>query len=734
MQPRSLARAQPYAPIQPWTQPAPRGNAGPFEKPQEFADTLRTIWRNRRLVLGCGAAAALLALAIALVLPSTYTAASRIEVGTRQEHIWSTDPQLPTTGPDAATIESARIGAQSRSVAQRVLDDLHLDRSPEFNAGIGPLPSGRWNVNAPIEEARVSAMRNRLVDRLLDHVDITILGRSNVLNIQAQSHDPDMAAAIANDWANSYLNQQRGEKLDDNNRVEGYLAGRIADLRQQLARSEQAVADYRRANGLYQGINADMSAEQLTEMNTQLIAAQAAKAEADAQLNAALGRSGGSDSVPEVVSSPLIQALKQQQAEAERNLAQLATDYGPKHPKYIEAQAQASDIRRKLNVEMGSIIAGLRNQARAADARYGALEGDLNAAKGVMGGANEKNIRLQALEQEATVNRNLLEAMLNRAKESMGREAIEQPDAKLVSSAAPPEHPSFPPRTLMVLLAGLGGALIGCALAFLRDGSDMTFRRSDQVEETLGVPVVAMVPSLKGEMPPIVHVLRKPISPFSDALRKIYIGLQLSESRQAPKTVLFSSATPAEGKSSTAASLARLLAQNGKRVLLIDCDWRSPTLDQLFKCQNKIGLASLLTEEDVRLQDTIYVDPLSGLNVLVAGKWNPSTMHALTSERMRFLLHNFAKNYDLVILDGAPVHVGSEVLALSQMVDKVLFFVRWGHTRRDTVRDALRQLADAQTDLAGVVLSRVDPQGYREFGYGQMPYGYARRVAAEAAE
>jgi len=731
MQPRSLVRAQAYPSPQHWVQQASRPAPSAFDRPQDFTETLRTIWRNRRLVLTTAAAFGAAALVAAVVLPSRYAADARIEIGVNEPHIWSTDPQLPPSGPDAAKIESARIGVQSRNIAERVLDDLHLDRNDEFNSG-APLPPTR-TITSDEERAKVEAQRNKIVDTLLKHVDVTVLGRSDVVNIEASSHDPDMAAAIANEWANAYLNQDRSQKLDENNRVENYLSGRIADLRQQLARSEQAVADYRRTNGLYQGVNSDMTAEQLTEMNTQLIQAQASKAAADAKLQAALGRSGGADSVPEVVGSPLIQALKQQEAEAERNLAQIATDYGPKHPNYIAAQAQLSDIKRKLNVEMGSVIAGVRNEARAADAQYAALQSDLNAAKGVMGGANEKDIKLQALEQEATVNRNLLEAMLNRAKESMGREAIEQPDARMISSAAPPEHASFPPRTLMVLLGTFGGLIAGCGLAFLRDGSDMTFRRGEQIEEALGVPVVAMVPTLKGELPPVVHVLRKPISPFSDALRKIYIGLQLSDSRQSPKTVLFSSATPAEGKSSTAAALSRLLAQNGKRVLLIDCDWRSPTLDQLFRCPNKDGLAALLTQEDVRLSDTIYVDPLSGLNVLVAGKWNPATMHVLTSERMRFLLHNFAKNYDLVILDGAPVHVGSEVLALSQMVDKVLFFVRWGHTRRDTVRDALRQIADAQSDLAGVVLSRVDPQGYREFGYGQLPYGYARRAVAEAA-
>jgi polysaccharide biosynthesis transport protein len=263
-------------------------------------------------------------------------------------------------------------------------------------------------------------------------------------------------------------------------------------------------------------------------------------------------------------------------------------------------------------------------------------------------------------------------------------------------------------------------------LALLRDSVDQTFHRSDQIENATGLPVLTMVPTLKGSTPPSVHVLRKPVSPYSEALRKLQIGIELSEASQSPRTILFCSATPAEGKSVMASSLGRLLASNGKRVMLIDCDWRRPTLHRVFRCSNKSGLVALLTDERVPLNEIIYNDPLSGLDVIPSGEWSPRSVHALTSQRMRLILQSFAKNYDFVLLDTPPVFVGAEVLTLSRMVDKAVFVVRWGHTRRDAAIDALKQLVEAQADVAGVALSRVDPRRYRQYAYGNLNYQYSR--------
>jgi capsular exopolysaccharide synthesis family protein len=174
--------------------------------------------------------------------------------------------------------------------------------------------------------------------------------------------------------------------------------------------------------------------------------------------------------------------------------------------------------------------------------------------------------------------------------------------------------------------------------------------------------------------------------------------------------VLFSSATASEGKSVMVSSLARLMASNGRRILVIDCDWRSPRQHHIFRCALGEGLAGLLADKAIVLGDTLHHDALSGVDVLSAGSWSPRQAHLLTSQRMGQLLDTLAPRYDQILLDSAPALVTADVLALSRMVEKVVFLVRWAHTTQDAAIEALKQIVEAQGDVMGVVLSRVAPR------------------------
>jgi capsular exopolysaccharide synthesis family protein len=279
---------------------------------------------------------------------------------------------------------------------------------------------------------------------------------------------------------------------------------------------------------------------------------------------------------------------------------------------------------------------------------------------------------------------------------------------------------------LLAFLGTLGGGLFGIAFALFRDGADRTFRRSDQVEAASGLPVLAMVPTVRGPAVPILHVLQQPISPFSEAVRKLHIGLQMSEASWSPKTVLFSSATPGEGKSVLVAALGRMLAANGRRVLLVDCDWRAPNLHRLFRFANRGGLAALL-DGDTAGGASIHRDDASGVDVLPCGNFTPRTMHRLMEPEMRSLVDELVRQYDLVILDGPPVLVGAEALSLGQLVDKVVYAVRWGVTRREIALEGLKQFIETHSDVAGIVVSRVDAKRYRQYGYGRLDYEYTRK-------
>jgi capsular exopolysaccharide synthesis family protein len=178
---------------------------------------------------------------------------------------------------------------------------------------------------------------------------------------------------------------------------------------------------------------------------------------------------------------------------------------------------------------------------------------------------------------------------------------------------------------------------------------------------------------------------------------------------------MVSSAIPAEGKSTTVAALGRHVASNGKRVLLIDCDGRSPRLHQNFRCSNAKGLVNLLVEENALLNDCIHHDGQSGVDVVPAGHWESRMLQLLASQRMAQLVEAFAHEYEVVILDTPPVLVTADAIALARLAEKVVFVVRWGSTRREAVLEALKQLLEAQADIAGIAVSRVVARQFRRY-------------------
>lgn len=752
---RRRVALRPVAPATHYMAAEPAGaRAMPAAEEQGFLETLRKIWRQRRLVAACTVVLGGAAIFAAWALPSFYVSEARVLVGVQAPRLANVESIMADVSPDAERVQNEGFILQSRNIAKQVIDQLKLRDDAEFNpalrepsmwsqldprlylppavdAWIDHLMPAKAPKVADTGKAAVSA-DDRIVDTLLSRVDVSTLGRSHILSVKAESQNPVTAAAIANALAERYLEYQRRDKVDTMDRVDKFLLSRVSELREQVSKSDQAVEDYRRAHDLYKSAGSGVIAQQLTELNTQLTAAQSAKAEAESRLNEAqeMRKGGlGNESVPEVLRSPLISVLKQQLAESERKAADLSATHGAQHPAMVNARSELGNIQARVGAEVAKIVDGLAREARTANARYEALTKNFDTLKRQMGSVNDRSIQLESLERDAAVNRNLLEAMLLRAKQSTGAEAILQANAKLVSPAAPASAPTYPPKGLIALLGIAGGMMVGAAIGLLREGGDHTFRRADQIESATGLPVMAMVPQVRGRTPPALQVLRQPISAYSEALRRLHIGVELSEAATSPKTILFSSATPSEGKSVMVASLGRLLASNGKRVLLIDCDWRSPRLHQIFRFSNREGLASLLVDKEAQLDEAIQHDALSGVDVMPSGPWSPRSAHLLSSDRMRHLLEALEPHYEFIILDTPPALVSADVLALSRLVEKVVFVVRWGHTRQEAVLEALKQIVDAQGDVAGVVMSRVVSKQYRQYSYGD-PFFAGKRSAA----
>lgn len=711
---------------------------------RNLSGALRQLWRRRWLVAFGTLAGAAIAAAVVWSIPALYVAEARMLVGIQGPRVLDAEAIIADVSPDAERVQSESFILQSRDIARQVIGQLHLAQEPYFNPELQPswqryvqraadlLPGGvlEWLSSLgidfdPPEPLAAERRESALIARVLSRLDVSTLGRSHVLSIKAEAPAADTAAAIANSFAQSYLEHQRGEKIETMERVDKFLMDRIGELREAVRLSDQAVEDYRRLHGLYKsGSTGSVTSQQLTELNTQLMVAQSAKMQAASRLQEAqtLSRGGlGNESVPEVLQSPLIALLKQQLSESERRTSEKAASLGALHPSMRDARAESAAISGRLATEVAKIVDGLSREARAAAARYDALSQNFERVKAQMGAVNDKSIQLDALERDAVVNRNLLQAALNRVKRTMGSADVVQANAKIISGAVAPARPAFPPKTLLLILGSLGGFLIAAFIAMLLENNDRTFRRAEQVENLTGVPVLAMVPQMRSRT--VTHqVLRDPVSSYSEALRRLFVGVELSEAAVSPKVLLVTSSVPGEGKSVMVASLGRQLASSGKRVLLIDCDWRSPSLHQIFRCRNVQGLANLLAEDDVLLNECLHRDAASGADILPAGSWEPRFLHLLGSDRMARLLDAFSAEYDLLILDTPPVLVTVDSLALCRLVEKVLFVVRWGHTRQEAVLEALKQLLDAQADLAGIAISQVVAKEFRRYASRDLVY------------
>lgn len=291
---------------------------------------------------------------------------------------------------------------------------------------------------------------------------------------------------------------------------------------------------------------------------------------------------------------------------------------------------------------------------------------------------------------------------------------LAQGNGTLIAPALPPREASYPPSMTILGAGAAGGVLLGLLSLVLFDRKPGQFSRAEEVESASGLPVLAVVPQLDDGSAAIANVLRDPLSPYADSLRKLYGKLHSERWTQAPKVVAVSSALPGEGRSTLAASLGRLLASEGGRVLLVDCDWRHPELHNLFRLSNDTGLTSLLLDPHIALDDVIHTDALSGLDIITAGRRNRQAIHKLISEPMKKILATLATGYDLVLLDMPPVLAADESLLLSGLVDKVVFALRWRHTQRSRATEAIDKILAARGDVMGVVFTRVDLQRYRK--------------------
>lgn len=296
---------------------------------------------------------------------------------------------------------------------------------------------------------------------------------------------------------------------------------------------------------------------------------------------------------------------------------------------------------------------------------------------------------------------------------------------ELVTPATVPTSPSSPKPSQDALLGILAGLALGVGAAFLRDSLDDTLTDSRALERVSGAPVLAtvpMVPSWRKKTSLVVAAVSDPISQPAEAYRSLRTSLQFAGEDRPLRTLLVTSPSAGDGKTATVVNLGAVFAQAGAQVVLVSCDLRRPALSQFFAPGENAELSSVLTGEQPLERAVTPVSGVEGLWMLgtraVVG--NPTEL--LASQRMRDVVGELSKRFDLVLIDSPPVLPVADAMILSSYVDAVLLVVAAGQTRRAELRRTVGKLAQASAPVVGTVLNKATAQD--EYGYygGYQPY------------
>lgn len=711
-----------------------------------------------------------LALGIVYLLFTTpiYTSQTQILLDENLSRYAEEEPSSPQNRQQVDTRISSTVEIlKSNKLALRVVDEAELaDNETILDPPKSPVAIAKSSLRgilgifatAPSEEAVQEGKRQKAAAMLQQGLAVERVGRSAVVALSYRSPDPQLAARVTRAYANAFLADQLNANFDAAESASVWLQERLDDLGQRAQAASLEAERYKAANGLTSTRGELMSEQQLTDLNSQLIIAQADVARASARYNQikAIVDQGPENAVRNATigtgeaANSVITDLRGRYLALEQREREVTGSFGAEHPQAVALKAEKDDIARQIFQELERLTDGYRNELEVTQSREKSLRESIAGVTGQNSEAAQSLVQLRELEQKATALKALYQSYLDRYEQANQRQSFPIAEARVISEAGVPVSPSSPKRGMALALSVVLGVMAGGALAFFQEMQERYFRLGSEIRSVLGQTSLGYLPylglkqktpmdrvrALLGRRPPPETeeprvpfermsrlVLEAPRSAFAETLRNVKLASDiLLQGRQCPVIGVVSS-LPGEGKSTVATNFATLLASTGKRTLLIDADLRNPRLSRMLKPAPSGGLVEAVVD-DVPWTSLVRVDQQSKLAILPIlprpdGDQIPHTNELLASPRMVALIESARQHFDYIVVDLAPMGPVVDAKAFSPQVDGFVFVVEWGKTPTRLVSDLLDSEPFIASKILGVLLNKTDMTElakYAEFG------------------
>ncbi|MBS9936186.1 GumC family protein [Vibrio alginolyticus] len=616
---------------------------------------------------------------------------------------------------------------KSNHIADKVIRELNLTQLPEFTSSGGvnkkidqiksiPFVQDLLNVApSPKETAQFSESYYQALQAFRSKLDIEPVRNTQLVRIRFRSTDPKLAMTIANAVGQAYIDANFEAKLVVTQNAATWLTNNSQKLEERLRNSEQALQEFLLKEGLIDinGID-EIYANELEELTRKLNIAVNKRIEAQTLIQLLRRKSSQSLdsllSIDEFANQAQIRDLKLSEAQAAKNLSELAQRYGPKHDRMIQAKAQLAEIQSRTQQLIRDISFSKQQDLLAAKAQEDMLRAELDNKKSDFQSLGSQKARYEQLKREVESNKALYEAFLNREKETNATSDYKNVTARFTDKAIIPLFPVAPQRIKLVLIATFFGFAIACALVIILETMREVIRSTADVQEKLGVTCLGVIPmvkkrNLRKNGVSYTAYLDDEEKLFSEACRSVRTSLLLRLTNTKQKILPFTSAIPEEGKTSTSINMAVSFSKMEK-VLIIDCDLRRPSIAKRFGiAESSPGLTHILTM-DTPIKDCVTHIKEANLDVLSAGLIPPNPQELLASDRFKKLLEHFQNKYDRIIIDTPPLLSVSDALILGQYANGLITVIRSESTKSSLVNLALSKQIQHSVPSLGVLITQ----------------------------
>jgi polysaccharide biosynthesis transport protein len=757
----SLARFKQAVPSTFRLLPVSNGESNSVEPRNEmdFRAFLTVIRDRRDTIVTVVAAVMLVAFVLSMLMHPVYVSESTLEIEGQAPDITTVDQLLKLDPASVIDVDTQQGILKSDALARQVIDQLHLTDVKEFNPeSQGRLAKGwhgfvNWLKVTPdssTDNATDPKTYEKVVERFEQRLKVDVVRDSRLIKISFESGDPQLSARIVNSLVSNYLQIHQ----ESTRRLSNELANQVSIAKADLEESERRMLGYARAKDLLYLQTSNGTSESIVDQRLQQIQEQLTQAQGDRYQKQSvyqLVQKGDYGSLPGVFQDKLLQDLTLQVAGLQREYAQLSATFSDEYPKVKQVKGQLTELEKVLARERQRAAANITNDYLAAVRREALLAREFERQKFAATSVAEKATQYQILKRNVDTDNQLYDSLLQKVKEATLVARIKADNVNVVDAAQPRYSPVRPKLWLNLILAAIVGLGLGISLAFLQQNFDTTLRTVEEVDRLLGVPALAMIPAVdslsnvlvdgnnrnghglflpevldttqlaKSETPwyRIDKQVHQKYSPLVEAFRTLgsSVMLEAEARKRTLRSIVVTSTQPGEGKTTVSVNLAIALAQQERRVFLMDADLRRPSVHRALSFRNIRGLASYLNGKS-DWESCVMPGLTPGLDTLPAGTPPMNPVALLSSSKMKVLIGKVLEEYDYLIIDSpALIPNLADARILAELVDGSLMVVRIGMAPREFVLRARKNL----NNVVGVVLNSMDAHSMEGY-YGYQSY------------